>query len=359
MESDTKLNIKIGICVGDPNGIGPEVILKALEDARIFTDFTPIIYGPTKVFNHLKTTLKSDDFSYVSIKKAEEFQGNKINIINYPKDDYSIQEGMATTGGANVAFWALESAVTDLEKGTIDAIVTGPFSKHVQQTNGFNFPGHTEYLDAKFSKDGALMILCADKLKVALVTNHVPIKDVAANISKDLVLSKIKTLNLSLMEDFNVQRPKIAVLGLNPHAGENGIIGQEEMESIAPAISAAKSNQILAFGPYSADAFFGTGACFSFDAVLAMYHDQGLTGFKAISFDQGVNFTAGLTKIRTSPGHGTAFDIAGKGIADEGGMRNAIYQAIDIVKNRSFYTEISKNPLPISKGTKEMDVSSS
>ena len=359
MESDPKLNVRIGICVGDPNGVGPEVIFKALADERILVDFTPVIYGPTKVFNHLKITLKNEDFVYTVVKKGAEAQARKINIVNYPKDDFTLQEGSATSGGANVAFWALESAVADLENGTLDAIVTGPFSKQVQQNNGFNFPGHTEYFDAKFSKEGALMVLCSEKLKVALVTNHVPINEVASQITKDLVLAKIKTLNQSLMADFNVQRPKIAVLGLNPHAGENGIIGQEEMDSIAPAISAAKSNNILAFGPYSADAFFGTGACFKFDAVLAMFHDQGLTGFKAISFDQGVNFTAGLTKIRTSPGHGTAYDIAGKGIADESGLRNAIFLALDIVKNRVFHDEITKNPLPISKGTRESDVSGS
>ena len=305
-------NIKVGITLGDINGIGPEIIIKALKDNRILSDITPVIYGSSKVISFYKKMLQIHEFSYQNCRTGADIQNKKINIVNCWNEEVDVQPGVSNVTGGKYALKSLEAATADLADGKIDVLVTAPFSKDAMKSAGFDFPGHTEYL-AKYSNvDEALMILASPFLRVALVTTHIPINEVSKALTKDAILSKIKVFENSLKRDFNLVRPKIAVFGLNPHAGENGKIGTEEQEQIIPAINAAKSEGILAYGPFAADGFFGSNAKNQFDGVLAMYHDQGLTAFKALSFEDGVNFSAGLPIVRTSPDHGTAFDIAGK-----------------------------------------------
>ena len=340
-------NIKVGITLGDINGIGPEIIIKALKDNRILSDITPVIYGSSKVISFYKKTLQIPEFSYQNCRTGAEIQNKKINIVNCWDEEVDVQPGVSNVTGGKYALQSLEAATADLADGKIDVLVTAPFSKDAMKSAGFDFPGHTEYL-AKYSNvDEALMILASPFLRVALVTTHIPISDVSKALTKDAVLSKIKVFENSLKRDFNLVRPKIAVFGLNPHAGENGKIGTEEKEQIIPAINEAKSEGILAYGPFAADGFFGSNAKNQFDGVLAMYHDQGLTAFKALSFEDGVNFSAGLPIVRTSPDHGTAFDIAGKNLASEASFRSAIYMAMDIYRNRKFVKQITENPLQI------------
>jgi 4-hydroxythreonine-4-phosphate dehydrogenase len=342
--------IRVGITLGDLNGIGPEVIIKALRDNRILQDFIPIIYGSTKVFSHYKKLINDEDFVYQSCKTAQEAIAKKINIVNVWNDEIKFDVGISTESGGKYAFQALEKATEDLAANKIDVLVTAPICKDGIIKAGFNFPGHTEYLAHLSNVDDALMLMVNGKLRVALVTTHLALKDVSKTLTKDKIVSKIKQLESSLKKDFGIIRPKIAVFGLNPHAGENGKMGDEEKEIILPAIQQAKGDNVLAFGPYPADSFFGSSSLNDFDGVLAMYHDQGLTAFKALAFDEGVNYTAGLPIVRTSPDHGTAFDIAGKNLASEQSMRSAIYLAIDIYKNRQFIKEINTNPLAISGG---------
>ena len=340
-------NIKVGITLGDINGIGPEIIIKALKDNRILSDITPVIYGSSKVFSFYKKTLQIPEFSYQNCRTGADIQNKKINIVNCWDEEVDIQPGVSNVTGGKYALQSLEAATADLADGKIDVLVTAPFSKDAMKSAGFDFPGHTEYL-AKYSNvDEALMILASPFLRVALVTTHIPINEVSKALTKDAILSKIKVFENSLKRDFNLVRPKIAVFGLNPHAGENGKIGTEEKEQIIPAINEAKSEGILAYGPFAADGFFGSNAKNQFDGVLAMYHDQGLTAFKALSFEDGVNFSAGLPIVRTSPDHGTAFDIAGKNLASESSFRSAIYMAMDIYRNRKFVKQITENPLQI------------
>jgi len=338
-------NLRVGITIGDINGIGPEIIIKALSDNRLFSDFTPIIYGSTKVLNFYKKDLEEASFNYQSAKSIDEVTDLKVNVINVWKEDVAIEPGKLTKIAGDCAFKALEAATNDLASNKLDILVTAPISKEAIQLAGFQFPGHTEYLAHLSGEKEALMFMISEQIKVAVVTGHIPLKDVASTISSDKIYDKIVALNTSLIRDFKIVRPKIAVLGLNPHAGENGKIGTEEKEIILPAINKAKENKLLAFGPYPADGFFGSNQLVAFDAVLAMYHDQGLTVFKTLAFDKGVNYTAGLPIVRTSPDHGTAFDIAGKGIASEESIRQAIFDAIDIYNNRKFYKEITANPL--------------
>lgn len=345
--------IRLGFSFGDANGIGPEVMLKALMDSRILQDCTPIIFGSLKTISQIKKTCEITEFNFIQIKHPSEAHSKKINVINYPDDEHFSRDL-----SSKLAIWSLEEAALALENNDLDALVTAPISKESMQVSGFDFPGHTEFLEKRFAEKGALMVLCNDNLKVALATNHIALKDVPGALNKELILSKITLLNQSLIKDFGIQRPKIAVLGLNPHSGENGKIGIEELEIIQPAISAAKSQNILAFGPYSSDGYFGSKECFEFDAVLSMYHDQGLTGFKAIAFEEGVNFTAGLNIVRTSPGHGTAFNLVDKNSANEQSMRNAIYLALDTIKSRRVFLESKKDFLHISKGQKESDLGS-
>lgn len=355
-EKKTRKVVKVGISIGDINGIGPEVIMKALNDSRMLIDCTPIIYGSNKALSFHKKNLHLRDFNYQTINSAEEAKGKKIFVINLWNDELQFDLGKPTENSGKYAFESLEKATQDLAAGKIDVLVTAPISKEAMAKTGFKFPGHTEYLADLSGEEDALMMMVSPTLRVGLVTSHIALKEVTAAVTKERVLHKIKALNGSLKKDFGIRKPKIAVFGLNPHAGENGKMGSEEQESILPAINEAKSEGIMAFGPYPADGFFGSGNKGQFDAILAMYHDQGLAAFKALSFDEGVNFTAGLPIVRTSPDHGTAYDIAGENKASGTSMRNSIYLAIDVYRNHILEREINSDPLQFDiKGQKEKE----
>lgn len=344
MKEDRK--IKVGITHGDFNGIGYEVILKALEDERMLELCTPVIYGSAKIAAYYRKNIELQPFNLNQVAGALDAKPNNCNIINVVGEDTKIEPGQSTQAAGQAAFAALEQAVADLRSGLIDVLVTAPINKDNIQSDVFTFPGHTEYLEAS-TGDGSksLMILCNDNVRVALVTTHLPISQLPQAITREAIVEKLHIFNESLKCDFGFEKPRIAVLALNPHAGENGLLGTEEQEIIAPAIEDAQQEKILCFGPYAADGFFGSGLFDRFDGVLAMYHDQGLTPFKTLAMENGVNFTAGLPIIRTSPDHGTGYDIAGKGIASETSMREAIYRAIDIYRNRCSYRFIHRNPL--------------
>jgi len=350
---DKEKKLKIGITCGDLAGIGPETIYKLCMDSRILHESHLVIYCPAETLHHLRKQFQFEELSFNVIQQAQQAQLGKANVINF-KNTVPYVLGKPNKATAEIALWALETTRADLQKGALDAVVTAPLSKAQLMVAAPDFIGHTEYYQKHFKEEGALMVLCSDRLRVALVTNHVALAGLSDLLSKEAVFLALKNLETALQKDFNVVKPRIAVLGLNPHAGESGNIGKEELEIISPAISAARNAGILAFGPYSADGFFGSAQCFQFDAVLAMYHDQGLTGFKAIAQDEGVNYTAGLSVIRTSPGHGTAFDLATKGEANESGLRNAVYLAMDIFKNRENHRVRNSNPLPYSAGAREL-----
>lgn len=337
--------IKVGITIGDINGVGLEVIIKALSDSQVYANSIPIIYGSSKAISFHKKAIGQHDFQYLVIQDASEAKPKKINLINCWKEEVKIVMGEKNANGGNYALKSLEAATHDLNEGKIDTLVTAPINKDCVRDAGFEFPGHTEYLASKSGSEEVLMFMVADVLRVGVVTGHVPLKDVAAGITKESIESKLRLMLKSLREDFLIQKPKIAVLGLNPHAGDRGTLGEEEIEIINPTVLKLREEGELVFGSYSADGFFGSSNLKNFDGVLAMYHDQGLTGFKAISFDEGVNFTAGLSIVRTSPDHGTAYDIAGKGVASERSFRNAYFLACDVVKNRHQHKEMHKNPL--------------
>jgi 4-hydroxythreonine-4-phosphate dehydrogenase len=337
--------IRIGISIGDVNGIGPEVVIKAFSDPQILVDCTPVIYGSTKTMAIHKKTLEEIEFNYHRVEDAAEAQRGKVNIVAVWKEEVEIKFGEANATGGTYALKSLEAATRDLAAGKVDVLVTAPISKDTIQQAGFNFPGHTEYLADMAGVDEAVMMMVSDNLRVALVTSHIPLNKVAETITKDRIVKKLQQFEASLKKDFGIIRPRIAVLGLNPHAGEHGKLGAEEGDTINPAINQANRDGILVFGPYPADGFFGSRLYSQFDGVLAMYHDQGLTGFKSIAFDSGVNFTAGLPIVRTSPDHGTAFDIAGKGVASEQSFRSAVYLAMDVFRTRQFIKEIHANPL--------------
>lgn len=341
--------IRVGITIGDINGIGPEVIIKALRDNRILLECIPIIYGSTKTMSFHKKAIQDEEFVYQSCKSASEAVAKKINIVNVWNDEINFTLGTANETGGKYAYLSLQKATEDLAANKIDVLVTAPISKDAIIKAGFQFPGHTEYLAHFANQEEALMLMVNGGLRVALVTSHLALKEVSKELTKEKILNKIKMLESSLKKDFKLVRPKIAVFGLNPHAGENGKMGDEEQQIITPAIQQAKGEGILAYGPYPADSFFGSSSVAQFDGILAMYHDQGLAAFKALAFDEGVNYTAGLPIVRTSPDHGTAFDIAGQGKASEQSMRSAIYLAIDVYNNRQFMKEISVNPLPFSE----------
>ena len=347
--------VRVGISIGDVNGIGPEVIMKSLSDSRILDECTPIIYGSTKVLSFQKKNLDLDDFNYQSVKTADDAVPKKVNVINLWEEDLIFSIGKVTEEAGKYAFESLEAATQDLASGKIDVLVTAPISKEAMAKSGFKFPGHTEYLASMAGEEEALMILTSDKLRVGLVTSHIPLKDISSSLSTDSIVRKIEAFNLSLKKDFGITKPKIAVLGLNPHAGENGKMGSEESEIILPAIQKMKAEGIIVYGPFPADGFFGSSARGEYDGVLAMYHDQGLTAFKALSFGQGVNFTAGLPIVRTSPDHGTAFDIAGENKASGDSMRHAIYLAIDVYRNHIFEKEINANPLQIDEKSRRRE----
>lgn len=337
--------IKIGFTIGDMNGIGPEVLIKSLSDNRILKYCTPIIYGSGKILAYYKKMLGADGFNYSNITSSENIHTKSVQIVNSIQEDFPIQPGTATENSAKAALLSLESATEDLMKKKIDALVTAPFDKSNMQKVGFKFAGHTEYINAKAVVSESVMMLMNDSLRVGLVTNHLPVKEIASSLSRQIILQKIQILNHSLKQDFAIFNPRIAVLALNPHSGDKGLLGDEEQNFITPAIKDAQEKKIIAIGPFAADGFFGSGNYKSFDAILAMYHDQGLVAYKALSFGNGINFTAGLPFIRTSPDHGTAFDIAGKNIASADSMLQAIFKATDICNNRKDYHESIKNPL--------------
>ncbi len=337
--------IKVGITQGDINGIGTEVIIKTFLDPAMLEICTPVIFGSQKVMSFHKKNLNLPDFNFFTVKDAEQAAAKKMNLVNVWEEEVPIEFGKSTPDAGRYAFRSLEAACDALQNGKVDALVTAPINKHNIQSENFKFAGHTEYLEMRWNTKG-IMLLVSDKLRVGLVTGHVPLFNVAPHITPEKVTVKIKALYKALKEDFGINRPKIAVLGLNPHAGDNGTIGTEENSVIIPAIGKMKEEGMTLFGPYAADGFFGSSAYTKFDGVLAMYHDQGLAPFKALAFNSGVNFTAGLPVIRTSPDHGVGYDIAGKSVADESSFRNAIYTACDVFKTRNNWKEISSNPLP-------------
>lgn len=339
--------VRVGISIGDINGIGPEVVIKALSDSRILLDFTPIVYASNKVLTFHKKLIEGSEFIFQSCRNVAEAKNRKVNVVNINDEDIQFDLGVPTAQSGSFAFQSLEAATQDLAAGKIDVLVTAPISKDAMKQSGFEFPGHTEYLASLSSKEDALMLMVSGDLRVALVTTHVPIKEVPGLLTTDRIFSKIQELNTSLKKDFGIIKPRIAVFGLNPHAGENGKMGTEEQEVIIPAIQKAFKEGIMAFGPYPADGFIGSKIRGQFDGILAMYHDQGLSGFKALAFDDGVNFTAGLPIVRTSPDHGTAYDIVGKDCASPQSMLNAIYVAIDVYRKKQFIKEMNANPLPI------------
>lgn len=352
-EIGREVPIKVGISIGDINGIGPEVVIKALNDNRILLDCIPVIYASNKVLSYHKKINNINDFNYQVIKSASDVVARKINVINLWDEEVQYDLGKATKNGGKYAFKSLEAATQDLAAGKIDVLVTAPISKEAMAMTGFEFPGHTEYLASLAGDSEALMMMVAGTLRVALVTSHIALKDVSTSISKDKIKEKIAVLEKSLRRDFGILRPKIAVFGVNPHAGENGKMGAEENDIIIPAIKEANAAGHLAFGPFPADGFFGSNARHQYDAVLAMYHDQGLTAFKALAFEDGVNFTAGLPVVRTSPDHGTAFDIVGQDKASEHSFRSALYVAMDVFRNNKMHKEIFANPLPFTPEDKK------
>jgi 4-hydroxythreonine-4-phosphate dehydrogenase len=340
-----KKTILAGISHGDINGIGYEVIIKALSDPTINEICTPIVYGSPKVAAYHRKALNVNNFTFNNIRTADEAHLKKSNMINCLDDNIRVELGKSTPQGGEAALISLEKAVEDLKTGKIDVLITAPIDKQNIQSENFHFKGHTDYLKSVAGVAEVLMFMIGDSMRIGVATDHVPLSKVPGLITIETLLRKIRLMNQSLILDFGIRKPRIAVLGLNPHAGDNSLLGTEEAEIIAPAILQAQKEGIMTFGPFPADGFFGAGSFTKFDGILAMYHDQGLAPFKALSFDSGVNFTAGLPFIRTSPVHGTAFAIAGKGEASENSFRQAMYVACDIFRNRQLYSEISKNPL--------------
>ncbi len=336
--------LKIGITIGDINGVGLEVILKTLDHEKITDICTPVIYGSSKVVSYHKNIVGTD-FHFNNTRGADELYEGKINIVNCWQENVNITLGKPSDLGGKYAYMSLEYATLDLKNGLIDALVTAPINKHAMKLVDFPFPGHTEYLTKELGAEESLMFMINDGLRIGLVTNHVPIREVAERITRELLLRKLQIMYDSLRIDFGIDRPTIAVLGLNPHAGDQGVIGDEEETLIRPVVIELKKKGQLVMGPFAADGFFGSGQYRKFDGILAMYHDQGLIPFKALSFGEGVNFTAGLAGVRTSPDHGTAFDIAGQNQADPSSFRKALFVALDIARHRKLYAEMHANVL--------------
>jgi 4-phospho-D-threonate 3-dehydrogenase / 4-phospho-D-erythronate 3-dehydrogenase len=338
-------NIIVGISIGDLNGIGSEVILKTFEDSRMLEMCTPVIFANVKNVSFIKRNLNSD-IALHGIDRIDQLIKGKINVLNVWRENVEINFGQNDDNIGKYAILSFVEATKALKEGLIDVLVTAPINKYNIQSEDFKFPGHTDYLDQELDGN-ALMFMVQDNLRVGLLTDHIPVADVANHLTEKLIIQKIETINKSLAQDFSINKPKIAVLGLNPHAGDNGVIGKEDSEVLKPTIKKLYDKGILVFGPYSADGFFGSGQYEKFDAVIASYHDQGLIPFKTLSFGSGVNYTAGLNKIRTSPDHGTAYEIAGKGIADHSSFKEAVYMAIDVYHSRNIHSEISQRPLKI------------
>ena len=340
--------VRVGVSIGDINGIGMEVIIKTFMDKRMQELCTPIIFGCSKVASFHRKAMGIEDFSFNVVDNTSKANNKKANLINCWKEEAKIALGENTSEGGKFAFKSLEAATNALQKNEVDVLVTAPINKQNIQSDSFQFPGHTEYLAAK-DKKNALMLMLSESIRIGVVTGHLPLNHVSANISQDKVLEKLRLFNNSLKQDFGIRKPKIAVLGLNPHAGDQGVLGSEEDDIISPALLKAKKESIVSFGPYPADSFFGSDKLCAFDGILAMYHDQGLIPFKTLAFGKGVNFTSGLSFIRTSPDHGTAFEIAGKNKANEYSFREAVFTACDIYKKRQEFNEINENPLLISQ----------
>ncbi|MFN4124148.1 MAG: 4-hydroxythreonine-4-phosphate dehydrogenase PdxA [Flavobacteriales bacterium] len=345
--------IKVGITQGDYNGISYEVIMKTFMDHGMMELCTPIVYGAHKAASFWRKQLNIQDFSFYGVPDVDKAVKHHCNFLSVFDGEVNVEPGVLNKEAGEIAFKSLEKAVEDLIAGKIDVLVTAPINKKSIQNESFKHPGHTEYLAEKTNSKDYLMLLISDELRIGTLTGHLPVSNVANAINGDRIFSKLQLLHKSLITDFGVRKPKIAVLGLNPHAGDDGLIGKEEQDIILPAIQKAKEANILVFGPYSADGFFGSATFRQFDAVLAMYHDQGLIPFKTLAFHHGVNYTAGLPVVRTSPDHGTGFDIAGKNIASADSLREAIFKGIDIFRKREEYAELSANPLKFSKKDKE------
>ncbi len=335
----------IGISCGDVNGIGLELIIKTVGESHLLEICTPVIFASNKVLNFYRKGIPDVNFNFMSIKDANRINHKQVNLFNCWEDDVAITPGQLNDIGGKYAVQSLVMAAQALKDGKIEGLVTAPIHKKNTQSTEFNFTGHTPYLKNLFGVNDVVMFMVAENMRVALLTEHVAVKDIAPYITRDNILSKLNIINNSLKKDFGIDKPKIAVLGLNPHAGDEGLIGKEEDEIIKPAIKEAKQRDIFCFGPYSSDAFFARGHYEKFDAVLAMYHDQGLIPFKSLAIGEGVNYTAGISGVRTSPDHGVAFDIAGKNKADESSFAQAIFTCVDIIKNRKEYEEQRSNPL--------------
>ena len=337
----------VGITQGDGNGIGYEVIIKALADERMLDLCTPVIYGSSKIFGFYRKQIHNiDQINTNVINSAKDVHQKRVNIVNCLPENVFVEPGQSTPESAKAAMTSLERAVQDIKEGYIDVLVTAPINKRAMVGEGFGYTGHTEYLEKEFGVDEVAMIMVCDNLKVGVVTGHISLKDVTGSITKDKILRKLRLMKASLERDFRIDAPKIAVLGLNPHCGDGGLLGDEEQQIILPAVQEANAEGIFAFGPYSPDGFFGASYS-KFDAVLAMYHDQGLTPFKALAFEEGVNYTAGLPIVRTSPDHGTAYEMAGRDLADPRSMKSAIYAAIDIYHRRAEYDDLVANKMNI------------
>lgn len=335
----------IGITIGDINGIGPEVIIKSLEDNRILRQFTPVIYASGKVISFYRKNLDKETFNFQQITSIDNVAHKKVNVLNLWDEAVEITPGQANEMGGKYAVLSLQKAVADLKDGKIDAITTAPLSKDLVQSDDFKFPGHTEYLTQEAGESDSLMFLVHDGLRVGVVTGHIPLQEVSKKVTKEKIIIKLQKMIKSLQKDFGIKKPKVAVLGLNPHAGENGLLGDEESKVLIPAMEEVKKGHNIVAGPFPADGFFGMGSYKQYDGVLAMYHDQGLIPFKTLAFEEGVNYTAGLPFVRTSPDHGTAFAIAGKNEADPTSFRNALYLANDIIRqrNENQYENADKN----------------
>ena len=343
---EPKKRIRIGITQGDTNGVGYEVILKSFEDPTIFELCTPVIYGNPRILTYHRKGLGLT-INFTSVQHIDDVQDDRLNLLVIDDQEVKIDMGQPSVEAGQQALKSLERALADYREGKIDVLVTAPINKHTIQSETFKFPGHTEYIEAQVGEgQEALMMLMNERIRVALVTTHLPIREVAQAITQEAIVTKLRILHRSLRRDFGISAPRIAVMALNPHAGDNGLLGTEEQEVIIPALEQVKEEDIQAYGPYAADGFFGARGYEHFDAILAMYHDQGLTAFKALAQGDGVNFTAGLPIIRTSPAHGTAYDIAGRGEADPGSFRQALYVATDIWRNRQRFDEALENPLP-------------
>jgi 4-hydroxythreonine-4-phosphate dehydrogenase len=339
----------VGITQGDGNGIGYEVIIKSLADARILESFTPVLYGSSKIFGFYRKLIHNlnENMDTYVIQSAKDARPKKINIVNCLPDNIFVEPGKPTPESAKSAITSLEAAVADIKGGDIDVLVTAPINKRAMVSEGFGYTGHTDYLQKEFGVEDVAMIMVSDRLKIGVVTGHIPLKNVASSLTTEAIVKKIRIMHASLKRDFGVIEPRIAVLGLNPHCGDGGLLGDEEERIILPAVKLLNDEGILAFGPYSPDGYFGAGNYEKFDATLAMYHDQGLAPFKALAFEDGVNFTAGLPIVRTSPDHGTAYEMAGRDEADPHSMMSSIYTAIDIFRKRIAFDRLEAGKMKV------------